>query len=179
MNRKEFLRIGILSLLALPFLGIFSRKRSSGTLWQIDPSKCTQCGKCESLCVLHESAVKCVHQYASCGYCDFCSGYYQDNRTKFDTAAENQRCQTGAIQRTFIEDPYFEYTIDESRCTGCGKCVKGCADFGNGSLFLQVRHDRCKNCGDCPIARQCPAQAFQKVPADEPYLFKHPPEEKV
>jgi len=50
----------------------------------------------------------------------------------------------GAIKRAYVEDPYFEYTIDERLCIGCGKCVKGCNAFGNGSLQLQVRHDRCR-----------------------------------
>ena len=42
-----------------------------------------------------------------------------------------------AIRRTFVEEPYFEYTIDERLCIGCGKCVKGCNTFGNGSLFCR------------------------------------------
>ena len=29
--------------------------------WQIDPAKCTQCGRCETDCVLNVSAVKCFH----------------------------------------------------------------------------------------------------------------------
>ncbi len=81
-------------------------------------------------------------------------------------------CPLGAIQRRFIEEPYFEYTIDETLCVGCGKCVKGCNAFGNGSLYLQVRHDRCVNCNDCAIARACPAGAFRRVPASRPYRMK-------
>jgi electron transport complex protein RnfB len=68
--------------------------------------------------------------------------------------------------------PYYEYTIDEKLCNGCGKCVKGCNTFGNGSLFLQVRHDRCENCNECAIAVACPSGAFKRVPADKPYLLK-------
>jgi len=78
----------------------------------------------------------------------------------------------GAIKRSYIEDPYYEYTIDETLCIGCGECVKACAAFGNGSLFLQVRHDRCLNCNQCSIARNCPSGAFKRVPADAPYLLK-------
>jgi electron transport complex protein RnfB len=44
--------------------------------------------------------------------------------------------------------------------------------FGNGSLFLQVRHDRCKNCNECSIAAACPSQAYTRVPAHQPYLLK-------
>jgi electron transport complex protein RnfB len=47
-----------------------------------------------------------------------------------------------------------------------------CAQFGNGSLFLQVRHDRCVNCNQCAIAVVCPAGAFRRVPAAQPYLLK-------
>ena len=65
-----------------------------------------------------------------------------------------------------------EYTIDEPLCIGCAKCVKGCNAFGNGSLFLQVRHDRCLNCNECSIAAACPSQAYKRVPSNEPYLIK-------
>ena len=50
--------------------------------------------------------------------------------------------------------------------------VKGCQEFGNGSLFLQIRHDRCQHCNQCAIALACPAQAFVRVPTDQPYLLK-------
>ncbi len=98
---------------------------------------------------------------------------------KFDTAAENLRCPTDAIKRKYIEDPYFEYTIDEAACIGCGKCVKGCAAFGNGSLFLQIRQGLCKQCNQCRIAEICPSHAVVRVPAETPYLFKRPPEAKT
>jgi electron transport complex protein RnfB len=35
-----------------------------------------------------------------------------------------------------------------------------------------VRHDRCLNCNECAIARVCPADAFRRVPVDQPYLDK-------
>jgi electron transport complex protein RnfB len=57
-------------------------------------------------------------------------------------------------------------------CIGCGKCVTGCSAFGNGSLFLQVRHDRCLNCNSCSIARSCPSNAYKRVPAHDPYILK-------
>lgn len=177
MQRRQFFRRLLILLLALLPLTLWRRQRgkSKGMLWQIDPDKCVQCGRCATHCVLSPSAVKCVHQYASCGYCEFCSGYYHGKYLELNTAAENQRCPVGAIKRTFVEDPYFEYKIDEDLCMGCGKCVKGCADFGNGSLFLQVRHDRCLNCNQCSIAAHCPAAAFVRVPSDQPYIFKKAP----
>ena len=107
-----------------------------------------------------------------CGYCKLCFGYFQPGTTELTEDAPNQLCPVGAIQRTFVEQPYYEYTIDESLCIGCGKCVKGCSTFGNGSLFLQVRHDRCLQCNDCSIARACPSNAFSRVPVDQPYILK-------
>lgn len=142
------------------------------TVWQLDPDKCIQCGKCATNCVLTPSAVKCVHAYAVCGYCRICFGYFDPKATNFHSGAENQLCPAGAIKRTFIEDPYYEYTIDEKLCIGCGKCVEACAQSGNGALFLQVRHDRCVNCNECAIAAVCPSGAFRRVPASRKYLLK-------
>lgn len=176
LNRRKFLREGLfggtLAMLGAAAAAISAKGRKTEYVWQIDPYKCIGCGICATHCVLSESAVKCVHAYAMCGYCDLCTGYFVPEPKALDTAAENQLCPTGAIVRTFVEDPYFEYTIEESLCIGCGKCVVGCAAFGNGSLFLQVRHDRCVNCNECAIAAACPSQAFQRVPADQPYLLK-------
>ncbi len=148
------------------------RAKRTKLVWQLDPDKCVKCGQCATNCVLTPSAVKCVHTFAMCGYCKLCFGYFQPGANALTSSAENQLCPGGAIRRTFVEDPYYEYTIDESRCIGCAKCVKGCNAFGNGSLFLQVRHDRCLNCNDCSIARKCPAGAYRRVPADKPYLLK-------
>lgn len=145
---------------------------SSGFVWQIDPEKCTQCGRCATHCVLAPSAVKCVHSYSICGYCDLCGGYQRPDAKSRSTGAENQLCPTAAIRRKFIEDPYYQYTIDEALCIGCGKCVKGCGMFGNGSLYLQVKHDLCVNCNECAIAAACPSDAFRRVPASDPYLLK-------
>jgi len=141
-------------------------------VWQIDPNKCTQCGRCATECVLNSSAVKCMHAFSMCGYCDLCGGYHQPQAKEHDTAAENRLCPTGAIIRTFVEEPYFQYTIDEALCIGCAKCVKGCGAFGNGSLYLQVSHDLCKNCNECRIATKCPSNAFVRVPIGRAYLPK-------
>ncbi|MFH1613810.1 MAG: ferredoxin [Planctomycetota bacterium] len=176
ITRRAFIRKGVrsASLAAVAAsAGFFSRKvTATDTVWQLDPYKCIACGNCATYCVLNESAVKCVHAFAMCGYCDLCTGFLEPQPKELDTGAENELCPTGAIKRTFVEDPYYEYTIDEKLCIGCGKCVKGCSAFGNGSLFLQVRHDRCVNCNECSIAAACPSQAYRRVPADKPYLLK-------
>ncbi len=153
-------------------LGTVLASEAEETVWQIDPDKCIQCGNCATACVLAPSAVKCVHDIAICGFCDLCFGYFAEQRPGDTETAENLRCPTDAIIRNFVENPYYEYMIDEPKCIGCGSCVEGCNQYGNGSLILQVRHDRCKNCNECAIAVQCPAQAFVRVPASEPYLLR-------
>ncbi len=171
-NRRTFLRAAAGA--AATVVGLAAWRRSAGgrTRWQIDPLKCTQCGQCATACVLTPSAVKCVHAYAMCGYCKLCFGYFHADAPELSEAAENQLCPMGALKRTYIEDPYFEYTVDESLCIGCGICVKSCTQFGNGSLYLQIRHDRCVNCNLCNIARVCPGQAIARVPEETPYLPK-------
>jgi electron transport complex protein RnfB len=141
-------------------------------VWQIDPYTCTACGSCATQCVLEPSAVKCVNWFKICGYCDLCFGYFVDDPAERGLDADNQLCPTNAIRRKFIEEPYYEYTIDEPLCIGCGRCVKGCKAFGNASMYLQVRHDLCLNCNECTIASACPVHAFRRVPADRPYLLK-------
>jgi len=178
--RRKFLRTcGTLiaggSVLAIA--GVLSRKAYSQNteyFWQIDPTKCTFCGRCETDCVLPVSAVKCINADPICGYCDLCPGYYRANVKVLDTAAENLMCPTGAITRKFIEEPYFEYSIDESLCIGCGKCAKGCNAFGNGSMYLQIKQELCTICNVCAISKVCPANAIERVPVSKVYNLKQP-----
>jgi len=160
---------------ALALFG-FSFRKSAVTgaeyFWQIDPQRCTFCGRCQTDCVLPTSAVKCIHAVKVCGYCDLCGGYYRTNVKELNTAAENLMCPTGAIQRKFVEEPYFEYSINEDLCIACGKCAKGCNSFGNGSLYLQIKQELCKNCNECRIAKACPAGAIRRVPAAKAYNLK-------
>ena len=175
-SRREFILTGVRSgsvLAAGSVFAILGRQPArAGMVWQIDPDLCTQCGKCATTCVLQPSAVKCVHTYAMCGYCKLCFGLLKDKRTGNTTSVENNRCPTDAIKRIFVEDPYYEMHIEENLCIGCGICVKGCTRFGNGSMYLQIRHDRCVNCNECSIARECPAGAISRVAVGAPYRFK-------
>ena len=176
VTRRQFFRNGtrLAVMTGLGALGgvIVNRTQAKSWVWQINPDKCVWCGNCATQCVLNPSAVKCVQSYAICGYCDLCTGYFVPEPNALTTAAENQVCPTAAIQRRFIEDPYYEYSIDENLCIGCAKCVEGCTRFGNGSFYLQIRHDRCVNCNECSIARTCPGDAFVRVPAEQPYLLR-------
>ena len=176
VKRREFLQssaqIGIA--LGLGGLGgmLVEESRTNEYVWQIDPFTCMQCGRCADECVLTPSAVKCVHAFDLCGYCDLCGGYFKPGVMDLNTAAENQLCPTSAIKRSFVEEPFFEYTINEDLCIGCAKCVKGCSSFGNGSLHLQIKQDLCVNCNQCAIARMCPSDAIVRVPASNPYKVK-------
>ncbi|MBI5690403.1 MAG: ferredoxin [Verrucomicrobia bacterium] len=175
-SRRQFLRDGLRLSAVAGAAGLAGamagRTQAQTTVWQIDPAKCVRCGNCATKCVLEQSAVKCVHAFDICGYCQLCTGYFEPEPNELTTAAENQQCPTAAIKRTFVEDPYYEYEIDENLCIGCAKCVEGCTRFGNGSLYLQIRHDRCLNCNECAIARTCPGDAFRRVPVTHPYLLK-------
>ncbi len=175
-SRREFIQGGVrLSLaLALGGIGGLAAARMTGEkwVWQIDPFTCTQCGRCATDCVLTPSAVKCVHAYDLCGYCDLCGGYFKPGSNALTTGGENQLCPTSAITRKFIEEPYFEYIINEELCIGCAKCVKGCTSFGNGSLHLQIMHNLCVNCNQCAIARVCPSNAIRRVKVSEAYQVK-------
>lgn len=175
-TRREFVKTAGRLAVALPLIAlpVVLRKKSNvkGYVWQIDPFKCTACELCKTNCVMTPSAVKCTNAFPMCGYCDFCPGYLRQGAKKYTTAAEDQLCPAGAITRKFVEEPYFEYTIDEKLCDGCSKCVKGCGDFGNGSLYLQIMHNLCLNCNQCAIARKCPSDAVIRVPATQAYIRK-------
>ncbi|NLO06648.1 MAG: 4Fe-4S binding protein [candidate division WS1 bacterium] len=176
MNRRKFLKTagrtaaGVAAVAAAGAVAANGRREEY--VWQIDPDKCIACGNCATACVLTPSAAKVVHDVSICGYCDLCFGFFAEQRPGDSEAVENQRCPTAAIIRNFVEEPYYEYMIDEPKCIGCASCVEGCMHYGNGSLIMQVRHDRCVNCNECAIAMQCPADAFVRVPADKPYLLR-------
>jgi electron transport complex protein RnfB len=176
MDRREFINNGFRLTLALGIggAGVFVASKTLGNemVWQLDASKCVQCGRCATDCVLSPSAVKCMHVFDMCGYCDLCGGYFRPEAKSRSTAGENQLCPTAAIERKFIEEPFFEYHIDEDLCIGCAKCVIGCGAFGNGSMQIQVNHSLCVNCNECSIARVCPSDAFTRVPANDPYLYE-------
>jgi Na+-translocating ferredoxin:NAD+ oxidoreductase subunit B len=180
LDRRRFLGDNVRAASAAGILGLagwLTAKKggNKNLVWQIDPDKCIACGHCQTHCVLDESAVKAVQCFSLCGYCDVCTGFFPIKDYTLDTGAENQLCPTDAIRRKFIEEKsgqrFFEYTIDESLCIGCGKCVAGCK-LMNGSLYLQVRHDRCQNCNECSIAVQCPSKAFIRVNEDQPNILK-------
>ena len=111
IGRRRFIHRGMQVAFAASLGGIAGlsllKSTTKNMVWQIDPFKCVQCGRCANECVMTPSAVKCVHAYALCGYCDLCGGYLKPDSNARSTAAENQLCPTAAIKRKFIEDPYY------------------------------------------------------------------------
>ncbi len=176
-NRRQFID-RFLRLLALAGLGgaagILGRRAAGDTVFQIDPSRCIGCDLCRTSCVLSHSAVKAVNDFAKCGYCRLCPAYYDVTSQPDEMGLPTGRtCPQDAIKRRIVgrvdeEDPnnnYYEYTIDESLCDGCGKCVAACKPpAGNGSLRLEIRYDRCLECASCAIQVVCPENAIVRVP---------------
>lgn len=182
VDRRGFLGggvrlVGVLGLGSATGWLTFGRGRAEDHVWQIDPDKCTACGNCQTNCVLDPSAVRAVQCFEMCGYCDTCTGYFPPTDFERDTDAKNQLCPTNAVVREFIEAQpavrFFNYTIKTEDCIACGKCVEGCAMM-NGSLFLQVHHDLCRNCNECSIAIACPAQAWRRISRGDPEVPRFP-----
>jgi electron transport complex protein RnfB len=177
-SRREFFDR---SLRFLGFVGIggaagllVHRSATADTVFQVDPFKCTACDLCRTSCVMSHSAVKAVNDFDKCGYCMLCPAYYDVNSYPDERGIPTGKvCPRDAIIRKVVgkvdeEDPnnnYYEYTIDEAKCDGCGLCVKACkAPAGNGSLRLEIRYDRCLECNTCDIQVVCPDDAIVRIP---------------
>lgn len=171
MTRREWLRTGLRGGCLVGLTALSGRLLLNGpaeaSVWQIDPALCTACGKCATSCVRHQSAARCFQAYSICGYCDLCSGYFEPDHLARNEGAENQLCPTGALVRKLVEPPYFEYSISRDDCIGCGRCVEFCKAYGNGSFYLQISQDICKQCNECSIARACPARAISRYHGKE------------
>lgn len=163
---------------------MLGQRACSGDAWVIAPNKCVNirlgvtgadevCKVCSTDCVLSLSAVRAVNDYSKCGRCCICPAYY-DVRSPVgsDGLPTKKLCPRDAIERKVIGDvdPYdplnnfYEYTIDEEKCNGCGLCVMECKDpAGLGSIRLEVRYDLCLRCNQCSIAVNCPEDAYCRV----------------
>jgi len=155
--------------------GLLARRASGHAVYQVDPFKCTACDLCRTSCVLSLSAVKAVNDFDKCGYCMLCPAYYDVTSLPDEKGIPTGLvCPQDALKRRVVgrvdlEDPnnnYYEYVVDETRCDGCGKCVKTCKPpAGNGSLRLEIRFTRCVECNECAIQIACPDNAIVRVPA--------------
>ena len=65
IKRRDFLKTGLRAAAFLSLASItgysLTKSMSDDLVWQIDPNKCVQCGRCATTCVLNISAVKCMH----------------------------------------------------------------------------------------------------------------------
>lgn len=135
--------------------------------WAINTAKCTACGICETACVRTPSAVKAVNDQQRCSNCVVCYGHI--STTEIDSEkimSEGPRvCKYDAVVRQAFQkdDGFFVYSIDDNKCTACGKCVLRCGVKGSKSMFLIIRPDLCLGCNSCNIAAKCPSQAIEKV----------------
>jgi Na+-translocating ferredoxin:NAD+ oxidoreductase subunit B len=176
-TRRQFIdrtcRVVGLTVLGGAATTLVARRASAHAVFQVDPSKCAACDLCRTSCVLSLSAVKAVNQFNKCGYCRLCPAFMDITSQPDETGMPTGKvCPQDALKRRVAgrEDPddpnnnYYEYTVDEKLCTGCGKCVKACKPpFGNGSLRLEIRYDRCVTCNECSILVACPEAAIVRV----------------
>ena len=157
-------------------------------VWRINPDKCTFCGLCESACVRTPSAVKAVNDQKKCSYCVACYGHLADLRVSSERIQDKGErvCPYDAVRREEFsggKDGYHIYTIDDAKCTACGKCTKRCNQLGTKSMFLIIRPDLCLGCNRCTIAAVCPDDAVEwahSYPEDDFrgfYELQNPPED--
>ena len=137
-------------------------------VWQIDPEKCTFCGKCQTACIRTPSAVKAVNDQKKCSNCVVCHGHISNKNIPSDKIMiEGIRiCEQDAVTRENYSggnDGYFIYDIDDEKCIACGKCAKECNEVGSKSMFLIIRPDLCLTCNSCDIAKICPEDAIDRL----------------
>lgn len=179
LNRRNFLlKAGratcalALGGIAYRVIGEHIRKDDVGPksryVWQIDPEKCTFCGKCEVDCVRTPSAVKAVNDFKKCSFCVVCYGHISNKQIASDKIMSDgiRICEYNAVSRknhSGGEEGYFIYDIDHDKCTGCGKCAKACNDKGTKSMYLIIRPDLCLSCNSCNLAQKCPEGAIDRL----------------
>jgi electron transport complex protein RnfB len=167
--------------------GLLSIKAYKTYAWSVDPDACVNsklgalgvevCELCATECVLTLSAVRAVNEFSACGRCYICPAYYEIRSAVGPDGLPSEKiCPRDAIKREPIgwidpDDPannFYEYTIDETLCNGCGRCTMECKEpAGLGSIRLEVRHDVCLDCNRCSIATACPEDAYLRRPPSE------------
>jgi electron transport complex protein RnfB len=185
-KRRDVLRGSVVAGL-VGVAGFLVQKAHGQIVWQVDASRCVNsrlgetaaevCNLCTTECVVAQSAVRAVNNFAECGRCYICPAYFNIKSAVDEKGLPSEKaCPRDAIKRQPIglvdpSDPannFYEYIIDENKCDGCGKCVKGCKEpLGLGSIVLQVRHDLCVNCNRCAISNACPKSALVQKTVDD------------
>lgn len=167
--------------------GYLVQKAKGQIVWQVDASRCVNsrlgevdaevCRLCTTECVVAQSAVRAVNNFAECGRCYICPAYFNIKSAVDAKGLPSEKlCPRDAIRREPIgwvdpADPannFYEYIIDEEKCDGCGLCVKACKEpLGLGSIVLSVRHSLCVDCNRCAISTACPKDALVQRPTEE------------
>ena len=83
-----------------------NKAREARQIWQIDPQKCTFCGKCETACVRTPSAAKAVNNLNKCDHCVICYGHITNTKVdpkKVQTEGKKV-CPYDAVIRKLIFD---------------------------------------------------------------------------
>ena len=162
--------------------GLLWLKANATFAWSINAERCINsqlgavgvevCEACSTECVLSLSAIRAVNEFSKCGRCYICPAYFQiTSAVGPDGLPTEKVCPRDAIKREPIgwidpDDPannFYDYSIDETLCNGCGRCVLECKEpAGLGSITLEVRHDTCLDCNRCAIAQACPEDAFER-----------------
>lgn len=137
-------------------------------VWRINLEKCNFCGLCETACVRKPSAVKALNDPTKCSYCVACYGHISDLNVSSEMIQKQGKrvCPYDAVLRKQLTggiNGYHIYSIDESKCTACGKCTKRCNELGTKSMFLIIRPDLCLGCNRCHIAAVCPKGAIERA----------------
>jgi F420-non-reducing hydrogenase iron-sulfur subunit len=77
------------------------------------------------------------------------------------------------LNRREIHHPVFTATVDESKCGGCGACVKTCAFHASelkiGERRAIIEIERCKGCGNCVVS--CPTSSRDLINYPQHYYF--------
>lgn len=135
-------------------------KQAEAAVPALDMSKCIICGRCAAVCAKAPiPAIQAVNAQSACRHCGQCYSYTrQDNGTR----SVQLVCPYDAVRRKKNDDGEYVYTVDQTRCRGCGACVRECMKHGTGSMRLQVIASLCKQCAECPAIRACPRTALTR-----------------
>jgi Na+-translocating ferredoxin:NAD+ oxidoreductase subunit B len=163
---------------------LFLVKKANGeVVWQVNASQCVNsrlgevgveaCNLCTTECVVSLSAVRAVNEHSKCGRCNICPAYFDITSAVTEQGLPSQKlCPRDAITRKPIgkvdpEDPannFYDYTIDETKCDGCGRCVMKCKEpLGLGSITLKIRYNKCLDCNRGAISISGPKKAITQV----------------
>lgn len=156
MKRTDF-AMPIIVIAALLFGMLFPRSEG----WVINPDKCIGCGNCAEACVLPKSAALAVIDPNKIENIELHPAMFKSTKPGASTGIENRICPTDAIVRTQQNDSTWNYSIDETRCIGCGACTIRSKKKGSGAFSLKIT-DRCVSCNECSIAITCPTGAITR-----------------